>query len=239
MVACLLKMKHHFICVCTGEPDFSDLPPKDYDWSHAVCGKDREAVPKAVSPSLGKCVVTTTLEDTNLCHDYVMGRSVTSILHIVNQTPVEWCAKKQVTVEVATCRSEFVTARITSEQIIGLRTTLRCLGVAVHGLTWMFGDNGLVIASSTVPHSPHKKRHQALSHHFTREVITSDTLDHQHIPGEVNAADIVSKHWGYSQTWPMLKAILFLGGDTSVLLAKPLPGERKPKSKPGQKPGEQ
>ena len=233
MVAYLLKMTHGFICVRTGEPDFSDLPPKDYDWSHTVYGKVKEAIPRDAPPPLGKRVVHTTLEDANLHHDYVTGRSVTGILHFLNQTPVEWYAKKQATVEVATYGSEFVAARIASEQIIGMRTTLRYLGVPVHGPTRMFGDNGSVIASSTVPHSPLKKRHQALSYHFTREAIASDALDYQHIPGEVNGADIVSKHWGYSQVWPMLQAILFWAGDTSVLLAKPLPGEHKPKPKPG------
>jgi hypothetical protein len=64
-------------------------------------------------------------------------------------------------------------------------------------------------------------------------VIASDALDHQHISGEVNGADIVSKPWGYSQVWPMLQAILFWAGDTSVLLAKPLPGKHNPKPKPG------
>lgn len=178
-------------------------------------------------------MVHTTLEDANLYHDYVTGRLVTGILHFLNQTPVEWYAKKQATVEVATYGSEFVAARIASEQIIGLRTALRYLGVPVHGPTRMFGDNGPVIASSTVSHSPLKKRHQALSYHFTSEVIASDALDSQHIPGEVNGTDIVSKHWGHSQVWPMLQAILFWAGDTSVLLAKPFPGKYNPKSKPG------
>jgi hypothetical protein len=233
IVAYLLKMKHGFIRVRTGEPDYSDLPPKNHDWSHTVYGKVREAIPRDAPPPLGKRVVHTTLEDANLYHDYVTGRSVTGILHFLNQTPVEWYAKKQATVEVATYGSEFVAARIASEQVIGMRTTLRYLGVPVHGPTRMFGDNGSVIASSTVPHSPLKKRHQALSYHFTREAIASDALDYQHIPGEVNGADIVSKHWGYSQVWPMLQAVLFWPGDTSVLLTKPLPGGHKPKPKPG------
>jgi hypothetical protein len=35
------------------------------------------------------------------------------------------------------------------------------------------------------------------------------------IPGESNPADILSKHWGYSQIWTRLKALLFWMGDTS------------------------
>jgi hypothetical protein len=61
MVAYLLKMKHGFIRVCTGEPDFSDLPPKDHDCSHTVHGKVKEAIPRDAPPPLGKCMVHTTM----------------------------------------------------------------------------------------------------------------------------------------------------------------------------------
>ena len=40
-----------------------------------------------------------------------------------------------------------------------------------------------------------------------------------------NPSDILSKHWGYSQVWPILRAVLFWQGDTSKLL-----DEEQPKS---------
>jgi hypothetical protein len=33
-----------------------------------------------------------------------------------------------------------------------------------------------------------------------------------HIAGEHNPADILSKHWGYPQVWPTLRLILFWDG---------------------------
>jgi hypothetical protein len=48
---------------------------------------------------------------------------VTGILHIANQTPIDWFSKKQVTVETATYGSEFVAARTCTEQIMDLRNT--------------------------------------------------------------------------------------------------------------------
>ena len=37
-----------------------------------------------------------------------------------------------------------------------------------------------------------------------------------HIPGTQNPADILSKHWGFQQVWPMLKPLLQQGlSDTS------------------------
>jgi hypothetical protein len=34
------------------------------------------------------------------------------------------------------------------------------------------------------------------------------------IPGDLNQADILSRHWGYSQVWVRLKALFFRVGDT-------------------------
>jgi hypothetical protein len=34
------------------------------------------------------------------------------------------------------------------------------------------------------------------------------------IPGELNPADILSKHWGYAQVWNLLRTLLFWKGDT-------------------------
>jgi hypothetical protein len=61
----------------------------------------------------------------------VTGRSVTAILHFLNQTPMDWYSKKQATVDSATFGSEFIAARTTFDQIVDLRMTLRYLGIPI------------------------------------------------------------------------------------------------------------
>ena len=51
-----------------------------------------------------------------------------------------------------------------------------------------------------------------------REAIAAGLIRFFHIPGDCNPADILSKHWGYSNVWPMLKPLLFYEGDTSQIL---------------------
>jgi hypothetical protein len=139
----------------------------------------------------------------------VTGRSVTGVLHLVNQTPFEWYSKRQATVETATYGSEFVAAHIAVEQIIDIRTTLRFLGVPIRGKLVLFGDNQSVIISSTEPQSPINKRHNALSYHRVREAIAAGIVDFRKILGAENVADVLSKHWGFQQAWPVLKPLLF------------------------------
>jgi hypothetical protein len=137
----------------------------------------------------------------------------------MNQTPIEWFSKKQATVETATYGSEFVAAKMAVQQSMGIRTALRYLGVTVKGPTHLFGDNGSVVTNATLPYSPLRKRHHALSYHYTRESIASGAIDFQFLPGHKNPADILSKHWGYQQVWvSALRPLLFWMGDTEALL---------------------
>ena len=137
-------------------------------------------------------------------------------VHLFNKTPVDWFAKKQGTSETATYGSEFVAARTATEQVIDNRLSLRYLGVPVTE-SIMFGDNESVVNSSTVPEAKLHKRHIALSWHRVREAIAAKIVRFIHIPGAINPSDMLSKHWGYQQTWTQLQALLFWQGDTTDL----------------------
>ncbi len=113
-------MKHSCIRIRTDEPDYSDLPDPEYDWSKSVYGECTELVPDDANEPLGKPVTLTHYVDANLMHDITTGKSVTGILHLLNKTPIDWYSKKQATVETATYRSEFVAARTCVEQVIDL-----------------------------------------------------------------------------------------------------------------------
>ena len=77
-------------------------------------------MPHDTPEELGLPVVLTHYVDVNLYHDMLIGRSVTGIIHFINQTPIELFSKKQATAKSATYRSKYVAARICVEQIIDL-----------------------------------------------------------------------------------------------------------------------
>ena len=205
------------IRVRTDKPDYSELPDITYDWMYTVYGNVREHVPDNLPKSAGNSITLTTYVDANLYHDYITGRAVTGILHLLNQTPIDWYSKRQATVETATYGSEFVAARIATDQVIDLRMTLRYLGVPVEHSTYMFGDNESVVTSSTIPYSALSKRHNALSYHRVREAIAGKIIRFFHIRGENNPADIVSKHWGQAQVWQLIRPLLFYSGETTEI----------------------
>ena len=181
-------------------------------------GKVEELLPVDAPEPLGNYVTLTHYVDANLMHDVATGRSVTGILHLVNKTPIEWYSKKQATVETATYGSEFVAARVCVEQIIDLCNTLRYLGVPIREKSYMFGDNKSVVDSSMQLDAKLHKRHTMLSFHRVREAIAAGILSFYFLSGDDNPADILSKHWGYTQIWERLKSLLFWKGDTSSIM---------------------
>jgi hypothetical protein len=146
------------------------------------------------------------------------GRIVTEVLHLMNKTPYDWYSKKQGSVETATYGSEFVAALIAVEQNISNRLSLQYLVVPVNQKSYLFGNNKSVVNTSAMPHARLHKRHTSLSFHKVGELIASKALMFTFIPGKINPADILRKHWGYSQVWPMLKALMYHEGDTIDLL---------------------
>ena len=209
------KFPHGLIRVRTEEPDYSQVPIVDHDWTYSVYGKVTEAMPDDAPEPLGKYVTTTTFVDANLYHCLVTGRATTGILHMVNKTLLAWFSKRQATVETATYGSEFVAARQATEQIIDLRLTLRYFGVPVRTRSYMFGDNQSVITSSTIPQSALGKRHIALSYHRVREAIAAKILAFIHIDGKENPADTLSKFCNGTDLHHHIRPLLFWMGDTA------------------------
>jgi hypothetical protein len=211
----------------TGIPNHEAIKkPVEYDWSQTVYGPNlHEELPADMPEPKGKPVRISTYEDANLMHDVISGRSMTGILHMLNQTPIYWYSKKQGSVETATYGSEFVAAKTATEQIMDLKYTLRMMGIPLDGPAWMFGDNQSVLTSATVPQSNLNKRHNALAYHRVREAVGAKVMYFMHIAGKVNVSDIFTKFLPWAEFWPLVQPLLFWKGETlqAIDQTTPLP----------------
>ena len=231
IVGYLANFPHGALRFRLHEPDYSNLPNKEYDWQRTVYEGAKEEIPHDIPEPKGKYVTTTTYVDANLHHDQVTGKAVTACLHIVNATPSHWYTKRQATVETATYGSEFVAARIATDQIIDLRYTLMYLGVPVRSKSYMFGDNKSVVDSASIATSTLSKKSTLASYHRVREAIAAGYLQFNWKDGKSNPADILSKHWEFANIWPLLKPLFFWKGDTDDLNAKTKGSDRIPTTK--------
>ena len=231
IVGYLANLPHGALRFRLHEPDYSNLPHKEYDWQRTVYSGAKEEIPHDIPEPKGKHVTTSTYVDANLHHDQVTGKAVTACLHIVNATPSHWHTKRQATVETATFGSEFVAARIATDQIIDLRYTLMYLGVPVRSKSYMFGDNKSVVDSASIPTSTLSKKSTLASYHRVREAIAAGYIQFNWKDGKSNPADILSKHWEFANIWPLLQPLLFWKGDTNELNAKAKGSDRIPVKK--------
>ena len=162
--------------------------------------------------------MTISYHDANFYHNFITGRSVIGVLHMLNKTPVDCHSKKKSKVETATCGSGYSSARTCVENILDLRINLRYLGVPLRKLSYMFGYNDNVVNSSMTPHGKTHKIHVALSFHRVREAIVAKIIACHLINGKINSADILIKHWDYYIVLLPLKPLLIWKEDTMECL---------------------
>ena len=106
VVGYLCKMKH-------GKIRFQGkLPPGEhYGRENSIYSNVTEIVPHDAPPPKGLPVIITTYVAENQYHDLTTGKLVTGIIHLLNQTVIDYFTKKQPVVKTATYGSEFMAAR--------------------------------------------------------------------------------------------------------------------------------
>ena len=72
------------------EPNSSDLPIQEHDWSRTVYRNVKEEIPQDIPKMLGSRVITSIFLDANLLQDIVTGKSVTAVMQFINTTPIDW-----------------------------------------------------------------------------------------------------------------------------------------------------
>ena len=166
---------------------------------------------------LGKKVSLIHWFGANLMHDVLSGKAVTGCIHFANKTPMMWYSKKQSTTETATYGAEFCAGRTCVEHLADLRNTFRYLGVLIHDISYVFGDNESMVNTSRLPYARLHKRHNILSYHYVRSMIARGLILLNHLVSKSNLADIVTKHWGYPSAYPLIRPVLHHMGDTGML----------------------
>ena len=68
----LPKTKHFAIRYRTKEPDYSDLPKQEYEWTRTVYGNVKGEIPKDIPKTLEKRVITTTFLDVEISDCKIM-----------------------------------------------------------------------------------------------------------------------------------------------------------------------
>ena len=98
-----------------------------------------------------------------------------------------------------------------------IRQTLRYLGAPIGSKSFLFGDNGSVFTSVTLPHSTSTKNHNILAFHRVREAIAVKLMAFYWIQSAYNLSDMLSKHWDHPTVYPMILKLLITRGNITLI----------------------
>ena len=83
--------------------------------------------------------------------------------------------------------------RVAIEMVEGLQYKLRMMGIPIDSPTSMFCDSTAVVRNSTAPESVLKKKHNAITYHWAREVVAAGTIRIAKEDDETNLSDLLTK----------------------------------------------
>jgi hypothetical protein len=190
-----------------------DFPQQD--WTDFYRGA-KEPIPTNAQPPRGCAVQINCFVDADHAGNRVTRCSQTGILIFLNRAPIIWYLKAQNTVETSTFSSEFTAMRIAVELLESLRYKLCMFGIPLEGPDNTFCDNTSVVASSTLPTSTLKKKHNSISYHRVREAIATNMLHIAWVETGKNVADMLTKPLNGPTLHALTDKVLYLDRDDEL-----------------------
>ncbi|KAG7582462.1 GAG-pre-integrase domain [Arabidopsis suecica] len=124
------------------------------------------------------------------------GRSTTGHIFYLNDCPITWCSQKQETVALSSCEAEFMAATEAAKQAIWLQELLGEIIKETYEKVLILIDNKSAIAL-TKNHVFHgRSKHIHKRYHFIRECVANEQVEVDHVPGDIQKADILTKALG-------------------------------------------
>jgi len=177
------------------DPSYPEIDQSDFkerNWDNFY-GDVKEELPPDMPKPLGKEVDLRLYVDSSHANDKVNRRSRSGYFIFLNSALIQWCSKKQATIETSVFGAEFVAMKIGIEVMRGIRYKLRMMGVRLSGPTYVYGDNMSVIHNTQRPESTLKKKSNSICYHAIRESVAMKESLTGHVSSKENPADITTK----------------------------------------------
>ncbi|GJY09429.1 zinc finger, CCHC-type containing protein [Tanacetum coccineum] len=140
----------------------------------------------------GSCKITG-YNDSSYGINTDQGKGTTGIVFYFGESPITWCTQKQPTVALSSCESEFMVATGAACQALWLKRILSELTGWEEKRITLKVDNISAIALVRNPVFHGRSKHIDTRYHFIRECIENGHINVEHVSGELQRADIVTK----------------------------------------------
>ena len=121
------------------------------------------------------------------------GKGTTGIVFYFGEAPITWSTQKQPTVALSSCESEFMAATAAACQALWLKRLLSELTGWQEKRITLRVDNISAIELVKNPVFHGRSKHIDIRYHFIRECVENGHLSVEHVSGELQRADILTK----------------------------------------------
>ena len=124
------------------------------------------------------------------------GKSTTGHVFYLGDSPITWCSTKQEIVALSSCEAEFMAATEAAKQAIWLQELMsevvneECRKMTIR----VDNKSAIQLARNPVFHGRSKHIHRRF--HFIRECVENEQVEVEHVPGNEQRADILTKPLG-------------------------------------------
>jgi hypothetical protein len=138
----------------------------------------------------------TGLSDADWASDKNDRKSFTGYVFLANNGPVSWTSHKQSTVSLSTLEAEYKALSDASRESIARSHLYEELGIHVKDIPVIYSDNLGALNIAEDPTNYARTKHIDIRYHFIRDCINNNQLAVDHVPGDENPADILTKALG-------------------------------------------
>jgi hypothetical protein len=110
-----------------------------------------------------------------------------------NGAAISWCTKKQPVTALSSCEAEYIAGTFATCQAMWLDAVMKELKCEVVKPLTLMLDNKSAISLTKNPISHGRSKHIDTKFHFIREQVTSEMIQVQYCPTEVQLADGFTK----------------------------------------------
>ncbi|KAJ9560132.1 hypothetical protein OSB04_005292 [Centaurea solstitialis] len=131
--------------------------------------------------------------DSNHNGDRDDGKSTSGMAFYFSDNLITWCSQKQQTVALSSCEAEFMAATLAACQALWLQSLLKYLTDSEAGCVKLLVDNKSAIELMKNPVFHGRSKHINTRYHFIRECVEKGLIYVEHVSGEAQRADILTK----------------------------------------------
>ena len=164
---------------------------KECTWNYFY-GDLKEAIPTNAPEERGKEIDLRGYIDSDHAEDNKKRRPRSGFFIFLNTSLIKYFSKKQATIETSIFGAEFVSMKIVTETLRGIRYKLRIMGVPIYGPSFIYGVNMLVINNNQRPEFTLKKKSNSIFYHAVCESIAMGDSLTGNVGTNKNCADLAT-----------------------------------------------